>query len=1159
MTYDLGVIKRQRYVSPPYLGLGGTTSNYTVGGINYTVHIFTASGTFFVLAPGTIEYLVVAGGGGGGWAHAGGGGAGGYLTGSYNAIAGGFLTVTVGAAGPAATGRAANGTNGSNSVFATIIALGGGGGGSEYKVGTVGGSGGGGATGAAGALGTVGQGNNGGTSSKDYAGGGGGGAGAVGSNTSATSAGNGGVGLSSSISGTATYYAGGGGGGCYGGTNGVTSSGTGGTGGGGNGNYGNGNGSAGTVNTGGGGGGGGYFGEGGYAGGSGIVIIRYPTPVNSQLFNDPYFNSTSLLLTGRTEAYPSVVDYIVVAGGGAGGTNVGGGGGAGGLIQVLSFAAPWQTKTYYTVTIGAGGASAGASGGNSSFSTTAVSGGGGGANAAANGSAGGSGGGGGWFGGQTGGAGTAGQGYAGAASTGAYYAGGGGGAGAASTSAEGGAGAEWPTSSGIFYAKGGGGGYSSTVGATAAANTGNGGSGGTYGGAGGNGGSGVVIIRYDAKSAPAITTGNPTIEVSNGYRYYTFKTSGSIQWGSDNTFRDSSYNALTVTPAGTPTQGSVSPFSQNWSGYFNGTSYLTTPYSISTVQWWDTDYTIEMWIYNTVNAQTVSGLPLQIGYGAPTTDATYWAFGTNSSGNLYFYYYNGAAVASAIGTTPVPLNTWNHIAIVYNNSTAILKGYINGVQAFSVAKAGTPQAPSGSTINLGRVQNVGYTGYISNLRIVRGTAVYTGAFTPTTAPLPVITNTTLLTCASNRFLDNSGTTSTITAVGSPSVKPLAPFRGNDYNALVQGGSAYFNGSTDYLAAPITAGLTFGSGGTVSPMTAEAWFYTTTTPGTDQTVISQYASGSSGWSIRLLSGVIRAALTGDTTLITGTTSLKSNNWYHVALSGSAGSWKLFLNGLQEGATQTSSVTMGDTAAVVVGRLSSVSYFNGYISNVRVIKDTVLYTTNFTPPLAPVTAIANTSLLLNFTNATIIDYTGQTNPLSVNTATLSTSIVKYNTRSVKFNGVADYLKLPAISDAFVFGTGNFTVEYWVYYTALPASVTVICGNATGAAGLAFGASSTAKLHMFSNTTAYTSTGATLVTGQWYHVAFVRESGGVKYYLNGSLDYTVAVSTSITELTGSVGAKTGGTLYSNCYIDDLRVTKGVARYLSAFTPSSVKTQIK
>jgi hypothetical protein len=272
------------------IATGGTVSNIA----GYRVHTFTSNGSFTVTdsSAGNVEFLIVGGGGGGGFAHAGGGGGGGVKSSVSGSTSGGgtpavaeftvsatTYAVVVGNGGAAGTNRATNGvTGGSSSVFG-VTALGGGGGGSEYKTGVSGGTGGGGATGVAGGAGTAGNGFAGGTSSVNFAGGGGGGAGAVGANTSGSAAGAGGSGIVSSINGTSTTYGGGGGGGSYGG-NGNTR-GLGGAGGGGNGNDGSVNGSAGTNGLGGGGGGGGYTpAEGattsGSAGGSGIVIIRYP-------------------------------------------------------------------------------------------------------------------------------------------------------------------------------------------------------------------------------------------------------------------------------------------------------------------------------------------------------------------------------------------------------------------------------------------------------------------------------------------------------------------------------------------------------------------------------------------------------------------------------------------------------------------------------------------------------------------------------------------------------------------------------------------------------------------------------------------------------------------------------------------------------------------
>jgi hypothetical protein len=231
-----------------------------------------------------VEVLVVAGGGGGGNHHGGGGGAGGLIYSSIHSITpGSAITVTVGAGGAATSYGGGNGGNGGNSVFDTLTAIGGGGGGSYPNNGSSGGSGGGSnnwSTSTTGGTGTSGQGFAGGSNNgtTNY-GGGGGGAGGTAKGLSNNS---GGDGLPFNISGTVTYYSGGGGSGVYPGYTNDTSYGYGGLGGGGNGGNGpHGSGTAptaGGTNTGGGGGGVADLYQNSAAGGSGIVIVRYPGP-----------------------------------------------------------------------------------------------------------------------------------------------------------------------------------------------------------------------------------------------------------------------------------------------------------------------------------------------------------------------------------------------------------------------------------------------------------------------------------------------------------------------------------------------------------------------------------------------------------------------------------------------------------------------------------------------------------------------------------------------------------------------------------------------------------------------------------------------------------------------------------------------------------------
>ena len=233
------------------------TGDYVDGGVTYDYWTFTSSSSITVSTAGLADVLVVGGGGGGATGDGGGGGAGGMnvLTNVY--IPAGSQTVTVGAGG-VQPGASAFGNIGNTSSLYIFRGLGGGGGGRTARGGDGGSGGGGGGSGVANqpggkAVDTT-QGNNGGQSgSSTQQGAGGGGAGAAAATATAATNNPGGAGLANSITGTSVTYAAGG--------NGDSStepapSGTANTGNGGHGR----DSSVGTAG----------------AGGSGIVIVRYP-------------------------------------------------------------------------------------------------------------------------------------------------------------------------------------------------------------------------------------------------------------------------------------------------------------------------------------------------------------------------------------------------------------------------------------------------------------------------------------------------------------------------------------------------------------------------------------------------------------------------------------------------------------------------------------------------------------------------------------------------------------------------------------------------------------------------------------------------------------------------------------------------------------------
>ena len=171
----------------------------------------------------------------------------------------------------------------------------------------------------------------------------------------------------------------------------------------------------------------------------------------------------------------------------------------------------------------------------------------------------------------------------------------------------------------------------------------------------------------------------------------------------------------------------------------------------------------------------------------------------------------------------------------------------------------------------------------------------------------------------------------------------------------------------------------------------------------------------------------------------------------------------------------------------------------MANIRLVIGTAVYTANFTPPTAPLTAISNTQLLLNFTNAGILDNAADADYETVGNAQISTSVKKYGTGSMLFDGTGDYLTTP-YSQSINFGTGDFTIEGWFYLNSFANQYYVLGGTWTT------GTTDEWLIQIENNgslrflTTANTSFFATglIKTGTWYHFAASRNAGVIKAYI-------------------------------------------------------------
>jgi hypothetical protein len=269
-------------------------------------------------------------------------------------------------------------------------------------------------------------------------------------------------------------------------------------------------------------------------------------------------------------------------------------------------------------------------------------------------------------------------------------------------------------------------------------------------------------------------------------------------------------------------------------------------------------------------------------------------------------------------------------------------------------------------------------------------------------------------------------------------------------------------------------------------------------------------------------------------------------------------KLYFNGAQVGSTYTAANNYSSTGAYISRYFGSGLYYTtGYLSSMRLVKGTAVYTAAFTPPTAPLTAITNTSLLLSGTNGGIIDNTMSNDLETVGGAQISTTQSKFGGASMSFDGNGDYLRIRD-SQNFVFGTGDFTIEFWVYYNSgLTADVALFDGRPSGTNGvypLIF-SNTTGKLVWYINSAARITGTTTLSTGTWYHVAVARSGTSTKLFLNGTQESSTYTDSN-SYLLGTdrpIIAAAGATLGAdplNGYIDDLRITKGYARYTANFT---------
>lgn len=652
-------------------------------------------------------------------------------------------------------------------------------------------------------------------------------------------------------------------------------------------------------------------------------------------------------------------------------------------------------------------------------------------------------------------------------------------------------------------------------------------------------------------TAPATFTLQFSVQNSN-YTTALITTAGNA--GTNNTFTDSSSSSQSLTVYGNVHQTSFSPYRSGGYSALVGTSdavdYISVAQNASINGLYSVDHTIEFW-FNKQSERTQNYILTKGGQTTrewgisvtPTGVRVYW----NTTGS------GGAGDASVFFSGTIDLYKWYHVAVTFDSSTNTITVYLNGSSlgtgTFTSIYGGNGTLYIGKFMDYGAISHSCHA-YIRDLRIVKGTKVYTSNFTPSTEPLTAITNTSLLTCHLPYLADGSTNNHTITSNGATSIEPVGPYEYSEYAVGDHGGSTYFDGTGDY----IQVGTNVLPAAYNTDWTIEFWMYPSTMADRGD-IFSQYSAGTVGRMVINTStnNTIDFFQNGlSIAPLSSAANIYANQWYHVAVVNSSGTRTLYVNGKSQGtATGTSSM---DTTSAQIGQTPGQDNFEGNLSDLRVVNGTAVYTADFTPPTTPLSAVTNTNLFIKGQDAKIFDKSQSVKslPLSGNT-TASTAQYKYLPTSMYFDGTGDYItsNIPGLQS-------DWTVEFWAYCTSAGTQQSMVTFNAGSFNGMNIWRNTSNQLVVDDGQNAQSAfTGATLSTNTWEHIAIVRSGTTTTGYINGSSvgshSFTPAAISAI-----SIGRYNGSPyFYYNGYLSDVRATSGLARYTANFTPPTAALQ--
>jgi hypothetical protein len=617
----------------------------------------------------------------------------------------------------------------------------------------------------------------------------------------------------------------------------------------------------------------------------------------------------------------------------------------------------------------------------------------------------------------------------------------------------------------------------------------------------------------------------------------------------NNNITDSSSNNHSITVNGDTHAGTFSPYrSGGYSTKFDPNSYFNI---LNQPAIGSGDCSIECWV-NVANFSRWHGI---IKRGA-----------NGSAGCFQFYvrndtelYLNWSGTEQTTSGANIQINTWHWLQVIRSSGTVTI--YVDGVSRASFD--GDSNIQSTTFYDIG-----GWTGNYSDA-LIRDLRVSTVARSSSTGPsdkLEVDSDTTFLTCNSPyvTFSTPSAVNNYVQYISGPVlIEPFSPYDNLEYSATDHGGSVYFDGIGDGL---VTSTIIPATGN----FTLEGWVYSTSTD-SSQIICGQRTNSGSGRSgIAVNAGNINFYQIGSSVIDSTTSNLEAlNKWCHFVLMRTSNNLAFYVNGERKlnttsGTFEQTNFEVGTDVELDSGGSNYGLY--GFVSDLQVsLSAKYSEGTSVTVPTAPLSS-TGTELHIKGTDASIIDKSQRYNIDLGSTSIVGHSETKWSGENSIFinsnSNNADLITLPAgVLDA----SKPFTIEMWL--KTLSGSTSGFWSIYTDSTNLMrLKMRSDDRLEFYHRSGSYEqeildATNTYLLNNtDFYHVAVTRDANSVFYLHQNGIklgNFTASANYNSSAAPFIIGKSQPATeRYMQGYIQDFRITQGLARYTAADETSNIPT---